>query len=78
MLRTRENSDIFDSLDEIYLVFTSNKQISSIYLSSKVSVVVLIVYVLCCLHLKYVFIFLDKFGYLSDRLFGNGCSLGLR
>ena len=30
MLRTRENSDVFNSLDEIYLVFTSKKQISSI------------------------------------------------
>ena len=29
MLRTRENSDVFNSLDEIYLVFTSKKQISS-------------------------------------------------
>ena len=26
-LRTRENSDVFNSLDEIYLVFTSKKQI---------------------------------------------------
>ena len=35
MLRTRENSDVFNSLDEIYLVFTSKKQISSIlYMSS--------------------------------------------
>ena len=32
MLRTRENSDVFNSLDEIYLVFTSKKQISSIYI----------------------------------------------
>ena len=31
MLRTRENSDVFNSLDEIYLVFTSKEQISSIY-----------------------------------------------
>ena len=31
MLRTRENSDVFNSLDEIYLVFTEKKQISSIY-----------------------------------------------
>ena len=31
MLRTRENSDVFNSHDEIYLVFTSKKQISSIY-----------------------------------------------
>ena len=31
MLRTRENSDVFNSLDEIYLVFTSKKQISSMY-----------------------------------------------
>ena len=31
MLRTRENFDVFNSLDEIYLVFTSKKQISSIY-----------------------------------------------
>ena len=31
MLRTHENSDVFNSLDEIYLVFTSKKQISSIY-----------------------------------------------
>ena len=30
MLRTRENSDVFNSLDEIYLVFTPKKQISSI------------------------------------------------
>ena len=30
MLRTRENSDVFNSLEEIYLVFTSKKQISSI------------------------------------------------
>ena len=30
VLRTRENSDVFNSLDEIYLVFTSKKQISSI------------------------------------------------
>ena len=30
MLRTRENSDVFNSLDEIYFVFTSKKQISSI------------------------------------------------
>ena len=30
MLRTRENSDVFNSLDEIYLVFTEKKQISSI------------------------------------------------
>ena len=30
-MRTRENSDVFNSLDEIYLVFTSKKQISSIY-----------------------------------------------
>ena len=27
MLHTRENSDVFNSLDEIYLVFTSKKQI---------------------------------------------------
>ena len=33
VLRTRENSDIFNSLDEIYFVFTSNNQISSIYLN---------------------------------------------
>ena len=31
MLRTRENSDVFNSHDEIYLVFTSKKQIFSIY-----------------------------------------------
>ena len=31
LLRTRENSDVFNSLDEIYLVFTSKKQMSSIY-----------------------------------------------
>ena len=31
VLRTRENFDVFNSLDEIYLVFTSRKQISSIY-----------------------------------------------
>ena len=30
MLHTRENSDVVNSLDEIYLVFTSKKQISSI------------------------------------------------
>ena len=30
-MRTRDNSDVFNSLDEIYLVFTSKKQISSIY-----------------------------------------------
>ena len=36
MLRTRENSDVFNSLDEIYLVFTSKKQISSIYFKLKV------------------------------------------
>ena len=29
-MRTRENSDVFNSLNEIYLVFTSKKQISSI------------------------------------------------
>ena len=32
MLRTRENSDVFNSLDEIYLVFTSRKQIFSMYI----------------------------------------------
>ena len=32
VLRTRRNSDVFNSVDEIYLVFTSKKQISSIYL----------------------------------------------
>ena len=37
MLRTRENSDVFNSLDEIYLVFTSKKQISSIYIPAKVN-----------------------------------------
>ena len=31
MLCTRENSDVFNSLDEIYLVFASKKQIYSIY-----------------------------------------------
>ena len=31
MLRTREIADIFNTFDEIYLVFTSEKQISSIY-----------------------------------------------
>ena len=31
MLRTRENSDVFNSLDEIYLVFTSKKQIYYIF-----------------------------------------------
>ena len=36
VLRTRENSDVFNSLDEIYLVFTSKKQISSIYLAKSV------------------------------------------
>ena len=35
MLRTRENSDIFNSLDKIYLVFISNKQISSINCKTK-------------------------------------------
>ena len=35
MLRTRENSDVFNSRDEIYLVFTSKKQISSIYCTYK-------------------------------------------
>ena len=35
MLRTRENSDVFNSLEEIYLVFTSKKQISSIYFHYK-------------------------------------------
>ena len=40
MLRTRENSDVFNSFDVIYLVFTSKKQISSIYfiLSSEINV----------------------------------------
>ena len=32
LLRTRENSDVFNSLDQIYSVFTSKKQISSMYL----------------------------------------------
>ena len=32
VLRTHENSDVFNTLDEIYLVFTSKKYISSIYL----------------------------------------------
>ena len=31
LLRTREHSDVFNSLDEIYLVFTLKKQISSMY-----------------------------------------------
>ena len=31
VLRTRENADIFITFDEIYLVFTSKKYISSIY-----------------------------------------------
>ena len=31
LLRTRENSDVFNSRDEIYLVFTSKKQISFIF-----------------------------------------------
>ena len=31
MPRTRENSDVFNSLDEIYMIFTSKKQISSIF-----------------------------------------------
>ena len=31
VLRTHENSDAFNTLDEIYLVFTSKKLISSIY-----------------------------------------------
>ena len=30
-VRTHENSDVFNSRDEIYLVFTEKKQISSIY-----------------------------------------------
>ena len=34
-LRTRESFDVFNSLDEIYLVFTSKKQISSIYYSGR-------------------------------------------
>ena len=34
VLSTHENSNVFNSLDEIYLVFTSKKQISSIYLVS--------------------------------------------
>ena len=32
VLRTRENSDVFNSLDEIYLVFTSKSNLSPIYL----------------------------------------------
>ena len=31
MLRTRENSEVFNSRDKIYLIFTSKKQISSMY-----------------------------------------------
>ena len=31
MLRTHENSDVFNTLNEIYLVFTSKKKMSSIY-----------------------------------------------
>ena len=31
VLHTRENSDVFNTLDEIYLVFTSKKSISSMY-----------------------------------------------
>ena len=34
MLRTRENSDVFNSRDEIYLLFTLKKQISSTYLKT--------------------------------------------
>ena len=34
VLRTRENSDVFNTLDEIYLVFTSKKQTSPIYYPS--------------------------------------------
>ena len=34
MLRTREKFDVFHSLDEIHLVFTDKKQISSFYLNS--------------------------------------------
>ena len=30
VLRTRENSDVFNTLDEMYLVFTSKKKIPSI------------------------------------------------
>ena len=36
VLRTHENSDVFNTLNEIYLVFTSKKLISSIYLSTHV------------------------------------------
>ena len=32
VLCSRENSDVFNTLDEVYLVFISKKQISSIYL----------------------------------------------
>ena len=31
VLCTRENSDVFNTLDEIYLIFTLKKKISSIY-----------------------------------------------
>ena len=31
VLRTHENFDVFNTLDEIYLVFTSKRLISSIY-----------------------------------------------
>ena len=41
VLRTHENSDVFNTLDEIYLVFTSEKSISSfyIYIKNKTSVI---------------------------------------
>ena len=36
MQRTRENSDVFNSLDEIYLVFTSKKKSKyPVYVNSK-------------------------------------------
>ena len=34
MLRTHENSDVFNTLDEIYLVFTS-KKVNILYISKK-------------------------------------------
>ena len=35
VLRTYENSEVFNILDEIYLVFTSKKEISSIDFDKK-------------------------------------------
>ena len=35
MLRTRENSDVFNRLDEIYLVFTRLKKVNILYVFSQ-------------------------------------------